>query len=301
MDSINKKHDELYEYLESQKQSDIDFVSENIRDKGLTVRVGTKLLKFELSGEESLPIDDLKEDYNKKLVAKLTQIKEHLESSLIESYQAIEVWKQEAENKKAEYEKLIRTERKVPELDYDHIKKGLSVCKDGDNGLIWLYRTIYAPKYYYSGDEMTYYISPKHFKELITPVLIQVKTTNNKVSRVNVLDIFGNKFKHYHDTGGDDCWGQWRPSRENCSTPSDIINIGEKAIKTLETVNETSPGTQNPSNLPRMSTLKSSLVKELNKEDYESKKSGIYKRMGLVDVDYDMMKIKRHATSGWST
>ena len=300
MDSINKAHQEVYNFLDSQKETDVQFLSDNIKSEGISVRVGTKLLKFELASEESLPIDDLKNEFNKKFQEKLIQIKKYIESNLIESYQSIEIYKQEAEKKKEEYEQLIKKDRRIPELDYEHIKKGLSVCKDGDKGLVWLYRGIYAPKYFYDNNGNTSYISPNNFKELITPILIQIKTIEEKVMRVNVLDIFGNKFKHYHDTGGDDCWGDWKTSVECCLTPSDIINIAEKAIKILETINENSPGNRNPSSLPRMSTLKKNIISELNKEDYNSKKSGIYKRMGLVDVDYDIMKIKRHQNSGWS-
>ena len=300
IEAVDTKHKELYEFIKNQSEDDVTFLSEALKTDGLTIRVGGKLLKFELSTEETIPIDDLKIEYRKQYIAKLTEIRNYLEQNLIESYQSIDVYKKEAEDKKQKYERLLKESHPVPELSYNDIKKGLSVCKSDDNGLIWLYKGIYAPKYLTDGNKM-FYISPKHFKELITPINIQIRTRNDKITSLVILDIFGNKFKHYHDTGNEDCWGEWNYTSEKASTPDEIISASIKAIKILDTVNNNSPGNTSPTNLIRLSTLKNGVVDEYRKEEYLPKQSSIYKRLGLTDVDYDVMEIKRHTSNnGWT-
>lgn len=273
-----------------------DFIS-----NGLSVRVGGKLLKFEFAAEDELPEEEIRKEYAQKATEKLQEVREILNARVSDLNMVIE-------KKKSHYEKLEQDLRDklaeanlMPEITIEHAIKGLSVVK-GRRGpsrrpdtFTWLYQGIYWPKTC-NGK----IIDPAFSKKMISPVTIEIITERGKVIEVVARQPIGlNKFNHYHSTGStSDCWGDWNFSAMRATTPDEILEIGRKACSVLENINTHSPGTENPSGLPRMSTIENHILDDKTLEKEKMKVSRADKRIGIVPQEDAVRREDQRGT--WS-
>lgn len=249
---IDEKRQEIFDLVDQYSDSDVSGDLKELISKGFQIYVGGRVVNFEVTDVEELPADRLKEDVKQQFRQKLEQIKESINEklySLSESYESIR------EKLDDELQKAKDTNNVVPMPDvYErHAAKGLSVVRGNSNDeLIWLYNG-----YYYVKTVDNKPISDELRKSTIKPVTVRICTrgsrvTSVKLKRFNTL----NNFKHYHsmDGGSTDCWGDWDYSIK-WTSPEDIIELGKDALSILTDVNSDSPGTTEPSGLPKLDVL----------------------------------------------
>jgi hypothetical protein len=238
----------------------------NIQSEGITIRSGSKILKFRVTEETALP-DDVA--YRKELEAKFSQAHNVLKSELEEYKNQMKVSldkeKQKLAQSQAELDRRINAVSVLPALTESHLNLGLSVAiTDGSSrnnrngGLVWSFKTVYAPKMV--GNRR---IEPDYAKRLVTPVVIVVRTDkDSKVHSVVVNQYIGNnKFHHYHSmSNSSDCWGQFHYSGKVINNPNDMITFCREAAFLLEVINDMSIGTRNPRGLSRFETLSKHLL-----------------------------------------
>lgn len=240
-------------------ESTIDI--EAVRSEGMTIRIGGKVVKLEITEEVSLPEDEIRAEYSAKLTEKLQRIKEVLNEKMSEMTYMVEQNRQDFEEKEKQLQIRLASANIMPEISYDHAKAGLSVVKhhthhEGADVLTWLFQGVYWPKYV-DGNP----INPKYAKRMISPVTMEIVTKKDCIVRVVVRKTIGlSKFEHYHSMdSSSDCWGQWEfPKR--WESPDDILSCAHDALAVLENVNTSSPGNRNPSGLPRLSTLEQHIL-----------------------------------------
>jgi hypothetical protein len=232
-----------------------DISIDEVKTEGMTLRIGGKVCKFELTEEISLPEDEIRAEYSAKLTEKLQRIKDVLNEKMSEMTYMTEQYRQDFEEQERKLKRKLEQANLMPEVTFKHAEQGLSVVQtgsgSGQNSLTWLFQGVYWPKYY-DGK----HIDPKYAKRMISPVTLLIKTVGSRVERVTVNKTIGlSKFDHYHRRGSEtDCWGNWKPT-STWSTPDDILKIARKAMAVLENVNPMSPGTVSPAGLPRIETL----------------------------------------------
>lgn len=258
MSAWDTRKEELKEEMES---SLAEFSIDEVRTEGMTVRIGGKVVKLQVTEEVTLPEDDIRAEYSAKLTEKLQRIKGVLNEKFSEMTYMVEQYKSDFEEKERALQRRLSEANLMPDLTYEHAKAGLSIVKGGDQGaggdaLVWLYQGVYWPKYL-DGNP----IDPKYAKRMISPVTIKIVTNGNRVSEVTVRKTIGlEKFDHYHRLNSGDCWGDWKFER-SWNTPDDILAIARRSLAVLENVNSHSPGNQNPAGLPRLSTLQSHVLR----------------------------------------
>lgn len=250
------------ETIKTSMESTLDGMSiDEVRAEGMTIRIGGRVVKLQVSEEVSLPEDEIRAEYARRLTEKLQAIKGVLNEKMSEMSYMVEQSRQDFEEKERKLQERLATANLMPDITYEQAKQGLSVVKGGPGGtreadkLTWLYQGVYWPKTFNGRP-----LDPRYTKKLISPVTIEIVTVGRRVSSVTVRKTIGlGKFSHYHQTGSGDCWGQWNYPRE-WSTPDDILNIGRRAIAVLENVNGGSLGNRTPEGLPRAATLESKIV-----------------------------------------
>lgn len=235
---------------------------EEVKSEGMTIRIGGKVVKLQVTEEISLPEDEIRAEYSAKLTEKLQRIKEVLNEKMSEMTYMVEQNRQDFEEKERELQARLASSNIMPDISYDHAKQGLSVVKqhsrhEGADVLTWLFQGVYWPKYV-DGNP----IDPKYAKRMISPVTLEIVTKKDRIQKVTVRKTIGlAKFEHYHSMDSqNDCWGQWSiPS--SWSTPDDILSIARAALAVLENVNTGSPGNRSPSGLPRLNTLEQHVLR----------------------------------------
>lgn len=265
---VNNYKDEILKEIGNFEDFENKEELEKILQNGFKVSVGDKVLKFDLTGSEKTPTDEISDKVKEKYQQKLQDLKEYIDEkihSLQESYET------KVEKLEDEYEKVREENSKfiMPDVGVEEAKRGLSVVKgESPNELIWLYRDVYKVE---TIDGKP--IDPSVSKLTETPAIIQITTNENKVTNIK-LKYWGklDNFSHYHsiDSGSSDCWGDWN-YLVNWESPEDIIDIGEHAFGILKDVNSASPGDTEPPFLPRLDELKHSIVENVeNTEEYNS-------------------------------
>ncbi len=250
--------------LKDSMEDTLDTISiEDVKTKGMTVRIGGRVVKLEMTEELTLPEDDIRAEYSAKLTEKLQRLKEVLNEKMSEMTYMVEQNRQDFEEKERQLQVRLSSANIMPEITYDHAKSGLSVVKNhyrtngGVDVLTWLYQGVFWPKYV-DGNP----IEPKYAKRMISPVTLEIVTEKDRVIRVVVRKTIGlAKFEHYHSMdSGSDCWGQWAHEKR-WSTPDDILQLARDAMAVLENVNTSSPGNRTPSGLPRLATLEQHVLR----------------------------------------
>lgn len=258
--------------IEEHKDSILNIIHDNTDlnftpDETISVRMGNKVLKFEVVETETTITDEIELEIKKKYQDKLSEIQKYISEKYSEMEEAFDYYKNEYDQKEKELNKKLKESNIMPDITTDHANQGLSVVKGSNGNLVWLYRGIYWPKYV---DEKP--IDPKYSKKMITPIIIIIETDEYNVVSVKTrtfVDMI--QFEHYHRYGGGDCWGSWNPSTETWKTIDDIIEIGKRAIGILENINSLSLGTRSPKGLPRFNTLEKHLTSDSSLEYNVSK------------------------------
>lgn len=274
-DKYKKERDDLFAQMEEKKNEIFALVDSygdtdttgNIKDlisDGIQIYVGGHVVKFEISDVEELPADKLKQDIKQQFQKKLEEIKNSINDklySLSESYESLrEKLEDEIEKYKSENVKV-----EMPEITYDHAKRGLSVVKgNNQNELIWLFRGKYMVN---TVDSQ--HIEHELIKRTVKDVIVEIRTHDRNVVKVKLKKLHQlDDFIHYHSTdeGASDCWGDWK-YHQKWDTPDDIIDIGVRALNILKDVNTDSPGDEDPPGLPSISQLLASMTKRQMSDD----------------------------------
>ena len=270
-----EKINESFENIIKDSSIDIDSLESN----GISVRCGNKVLKLSVTETEELPIDEIKKEleqsYQEKLIELETSLKEYKDQLKL----SLQLEADKLRETKRKYENSLKQTNKLPNITIDHANKGLYVVNDKNGGLIWFFKCVYAPKYV---NEKR--IDPSFAKRLMTPILLKATVNEeNKVISLVVNKIIGDeKFKHYHDTGYTDCWGDtFRPSSFTIKDPDEAIAFFEKALYILETINEFSLGNRSPKGLSRFNTIKKHLTNEVNPDVKKSAVTSRNRRSGF--------------------
>jgi hypothetical protein len=258
---------------------DVDTLKD-IKADGINIRVGNKIMYLTVTDEVSLPEDDLRKEYEKKLEEAYGDIKSVVNKHKDDLTEAYKIKERELNNKIEEYNRKVRSIKSMPEILRNEAAQGLSAAiDDGSNNVIWYFNGVYAPKFI--NDRR---IDPKFAKRLMTPITIAIYTNHDmKADEIRVLRIIGHdKFYHYHSISrSSDCWGDFKYSGEDVSTAEKAIELAKKALVVLETINEFSLGTQNPRGLSRFNTLKNHLLRkdevaeEVNNNNSRNSRAGI--------------------------
>lgn len=276
--------DEMFGYLDT-----IDV--NNIRTEGLTIRAGEKVLKLEVVSESPIPeVDEIREEFRKKLTEQLQKIKEKINTKITETSNFVSGLKREYERKERELKNRLSKSQPMPDVFMSHAQKGLSLVKgDRKDTMHWLVQGIYWPKQIDGRP-----LEGKFSKKMLTQIVFCIETKLNTVISVTTRKpIDMSYFNHYHQSSPD-CWGNWKhPSR--FETPEDIINIAREAEVVLENINTGSIADHNPRGLPRLTTVKRHILKGDDAKDEKKLDFGILNQTarrsgitGTVRNDDDM-------------
>lgn len=224
---------------------------DDVKAQGMTVRIGGRVVKLEVTSETTLPEDDIRDEYIKKLNEKLVSIKGTLNEKMSEMAYMAEEARRDFEKKEKQLNEKLKAAKPMPDITFEHAKAGLSVVKGSNTGeLNWLYQGIYWPKFVDSRP-----ISPTYIKKMITPITLHIVTKDDKILSVTTRKTIGlGKFDHYHNTGSGDCWGSWKWA-PTWSNPNDILSICKDAMAVLENINGGSLANRSPSGLPTYATV----------------------------------------------
>lgn len=222
----------------------------------ISIRMGGKVLKFAKISDTVIPVEqEIRREYNTKLLAKLSEISTHIHNKINEAMKLIAAQREEYDRKEKIIQEKLAKAAPMPDVFMEHARKGLSLFKGDKSGeLKWLIRRTYWPKFV---DRKA--IEPEFAKKFITPIFIMIVTSGNKVTSVTTRKLAGlDLFDHYHQAGPD-CWGQWN-WKSDWATPDDIIRIADEAEAVLENVNRGSVAKQEPPGLPRIDTLMKHII-----------------------------------------
>lgn len=234
-------------------------------DKNLeevTIRVGSKVLKFSKISEENISIqDEVRKEYENHLTQKLLEMSTRVKDKLDGAMNSILEIKNEYLKKERELKAKLSEVTTIPEITRDHARKGLFVCKGNYGELSWFVRRVYNPKF------VDYKpLNNRIIKKMITPILIEVRTKGEKVLGVSTRKLSNlDYFAHYHQIRPD-CWGDWK-WRSTWERPEDIIAIADEATAVLENINTHSVATRSPSGLPRLRTLEKNIFDTMVEKD----------------------------------
>jgi hypothetical protein len=170
----------------------------------------------------------------------------------------------ELERKESQLQERYNNAAMMPDITYDHAKKGLMVVKNAGvhDELLWLFRGKYMVKFFKkSRVKKPKAIEKTLRRRLVKDIILRIRTKGSQIVEVTTHNPDANMsaFWHYHKMDSEsDCWGQWnKPS--NWSTPDDIIYCAKDALAVLETINEGSVAKDNPRGLPRLETVRDHL------------------------------------------
>lgn len=253
---------------------------DDIKTNGFSIRCGNKVLHLKMVSEKSLEDveNELRNEFAKKLTDKINIIKTNIGNKINEMTEFVHRIKVEYVKKEKDLNDKLNNTSMMPDISYHkHAVRGISVVKSDEmDGLVWLIRGIYWPKYV---DGVK--IEPKFSKKMISPIIITIWTKRDKITTVSTHEPIGlNYFDHYHQSKPD-CWGSWSYDRK-WKTVDDIIKIAEKAQAVLENINTLSVVSHNPRSLPRLATVNRYLIKD-NKIDDIKNISNNLKRVGIRD------------------
>lgn len=247
------------EQLQKQINSDLSsFDIDDVKTNGITIRAGSKILKFDISEENDLSTieEEIRNEYKLKVKEKLNVIKEKVSEKMIEMSNFINQLKNEYELKESKLKRKLKNSVIMPEVTLAHAEQGLSIVKGSrSDEIYWLVNGIYWPKFINKKP-----IEIKFSKKMISNIIFMIKTKKDKVVGVTTRRPIGMEyFQHYHQNDPD-CWGDWHPEHEKYKSPNDIIKIARKAEALLEYINNHSIAKNSPRGLPRISTVKNHLI-----------------------------------------
>lgn len=264
---VESKHQQMLRYLDAINLDDL-------HSEGLKISFGGKTFKFtdlEVMDDSSIE-DRIKAEFKQKLNEQQQKIRDKINNKINQLLIMHQQKTQELDRKEQDLKRKYSKSAMMPEINYEHMKRGLSVVKGNSNDeLMWVYRATYNPRYliYYEIGERRNIkrrkpIPARLVSMMKTDILLLVTTKGKKITRVatkqlvetggrgSIKDLID--FQHYHQTGSGDCWGNWKIPSE-WSTPDDILKTAKEAEAILETINQGSLASRNPNSLPRIQTL----------------------------------------------
>lgn len=247
IDTKEKSEKDIKYLFDTIDSIDVD----NIRANGFSVRMGTTILKLEVSNEQNLSIEDeIRKEMKELLKNQLNNVKGRINEKINHMQSFVDTIKREYDRKEADLRTQLDNAVSMPNIKFEHASKGLSVVKgDGRNKLIWLVQGIYWPKFV---DRKP--IDAKFSKKMLTNIIYLIRTEGNILSSCSTRKPIGlGYFQHYHQNNPD-CWGDWNPKR-TWSDPYDIIKCAREAEAVLENINTGSIAKSNPAGMPRKTTL----------------------------------------------
>jgi hypothetical protein len=267
-DQVQERKDEMIEVLEG-------IGLEEIKSTGLSLNFAGKTFKF--TNMEVIEDEDLEEkirsEFRSKLNSQQQRIREKINTKINQLLTMHQQKQNELERKERSLQEKYNNAAMMPDITYDHAKKGLMVVKNEGNHdeLLWLFRGRYQAKFFLkSRARKTKAIKKDLRTRLVKDIIVRIKTKGSQIINVNTRnpDASMSAFYHYHKMSSDsDCWGSWKhPS--SWSNPTDIIRCAKDALAVLETINEGSIATANPSGLPTIATVKEHLT--TNNVDFEN-------------------------------
>ena len=275
-----KKAKEDIGYLEAQ----IDSINiDDIKNEEVHLRLGNRICKLVMVGEidETYMENKVREEFRKRLTEKLDSIKRKINVKLNQMSEFVAAIKEDYEEKEKELLDKIKNTEIMPEIGISHAERGLSVVKGrGPGKYFWLVQGIYWPKYVNHEP-----IDPEFSVNLITPVIVLIETTRDKITNVSIRKPIGlSRFQQYHTiTDDEECWGSWQFGRK-WNTPDDIIKVAQEAQIILENINAESLGQHSPSGLPAIETVQRHVItkaKKLKDPELNSREE----RMGVEPRD----------------
>lgn len=290
---IKEDIEETQNSIENRKKEILDIIENNVNfDKypetkelfsnGITMLVGNKKVKFEISDVEDIPTDEIYKQVKKLYQERLYEIWEKINDKIgclseeienIRDKLSIEIRKS----------KNLRKNRKMPEINEDHISKGISVVPgENENEICWYVNGIFRID---SIDGMT--IPEEYSKFTETPTKMMITTRDDKITELKIKRWCGDDFLHYHsiENGKEDCWGDFNPYIK-WETPDDIIEIAERAFLVLRDINTDSIGDSCPPYLPSIETLRKEQYSYGSVEYYKTQEY-IFSRMGVFNNKRD--------------
>jgi hypothetical protein len=222
-----------------------------VRTDGVSLRMGDKVYALSLISENPIPESvEIREEHKQKVNKKLEEIFNVVHTKLSEMSAFTQQFREECERKELELKRKLDSAQIMPQITEDLQKAGLSVALGNErNGLTWFYRGMYWPK---TVDRKP--IESKFAKKLVTPIIILLQTSGDKVTHVSTRSLIGlHYFSHYHQRNPD-CWGQWK-HETRWKTPQDILRVAKEAEAVLENINSASLANRNPSGLPSSEIL----------------------------------------------
>ena len=269
LEKLKKEKEKILNYIKNIKISDV-------KSKEISIRIGSEIIVFSQSGRYNLSIEDeIREELKAEVNKKLQDIGERLNERIQSASEMISTYKNQYEAKKYEVEEKLKNASIMPEINFDHAYRGLSVVKGRRAGeYVWLMNGIYNPKFV--DNKM---IEKKYRSMMLTQIVFVISTRDNKITNLDIRKPIGlGEFKHYHTS----CWGDFKFSRE-WSTPDDIISLAKEAEIVLETINSMSLADRSPDGLPRFATLKRHLL-ETGQNDGEMTASKHLSRAGVSET-----------------
>ena len=267
-DSVQERQDEMMGILER-------ITLDDIKAKGLSLNFAGKTFKFtdmEVVDDDDIE-DTIRQEFREKLNDQQQRIREKINKKINQLLTMHQQKQNELERKERQLQDKYANAAMMPDITYDHAKKGLMVVKNEGNHdeLLWLFRGRYQVKYFKkSRVKKPKAVEKTLRKRMIKDIIVRVTTKGSQILSVFTAnpDASMTPFSHYHKmTSDSDCWGSWKPP-SNWSNPTDIIRCAKDALAVLETINEGSVAKENPVGLPRLETVKNHLT--TNNIDFEN-------------------------------
>jgi len=286
---------EIYPFDKTMKDVFTDTDLSGIQADGISIRSGNKIIRLQVT--EEVVVDDtdaIKKDLEAKFAQKYQGLEVEFDKYKEQMKYSLREEKNKLDRKQQQLDRQLNETQTMPIITTKHMYDGLSVATSERGGLVWSFKTVYAPKFVGSRK-----IDPTFAKRLVTPISIELSTNSDgKGNRLIVRQILGNKkFHHYHSMSqSSDCWGNFTFDGKKFNSPEDVIDFLKEASLVLETINNMSIGTNNPRGLSRLATLEKHLLKA---DDVDDSKVATNPRNARAGVDLDRQEAE--ATAVWST
>jgi len=278
---IESKMKQFKSVLDDLDEVDID----KIKTEGMSLRVGNKLVVFKSVEENPITVEDeIRNELREKINSQQKIIRDKINAKISEMIEYFNQVKKEYRRKEQKLEQTLANSISMPEVTFDHARRGLSVLKGNKGEIIWLVQGIYWPK---TIDGK--HIEKKFSKKMISNIIFMVKTKGNNVIGVSTRQPIGlDYFEHYHQSHPD-CWGYWKYPK-TFESSDDIIKIAKDAEAVLENINTGSIAISTPRGLPRKSTILKHIISK-NDDDpigilnQQVRRSGILSDTRSNDMD----------------
>lgn len=254
-DQVNERKEEMLSVLES-------ITLDDIKTEGLSLNFGGKTFRFkdlEILEEENTE-EKIRKEFREKLNSQQQRIREKINTKINQLLTMHQQKQNELDRKERQLQEKYNNAAMMPDITYDHAKKGLMVIKNSGrhDELLWLFRGKYQAKYFKKARARSNKAISKDLRRrLVKDIIVRVKTRASQIIDVSVHnpDSTMSDFSHYHRG----CWGSWKhPSR--WSNPDDLVRCAKDALAVLETINEGSIADRTPNGLPTLDTVKGHLT-----------------------------------------